>query len=53
MQLCGVLRQVFTERYKELLSGSLKAPDGAELQAVLIKLNEEERQCEWLLRRVC
>jgi hypothetical protein len=45
--VAGFLRKVFSERSQKLLSGSLKAPDGAALQAVLGKLNEEEKAREY------
>lgn len=44
--LAAFLRKTFSQRSKELLSGSLKAPDGAALQRVLCKLNEEEKASE-------
>jgi hypothetical protein len=45
-ELARFLRQTFAERYQGMLSGSLRALDGAVLQHVLGKLNEEERQRE-------
>jgi hypothetical protein len=45
--VAGFLRKAFSERSQKLLSGSLKAPDGAALQAVLGKLNEEEKAREY------
>lgn len=44
--IAGFLRKTFSERSQKLLCGSLKAPDGAALQHVLGKLNEEEKACE-------
>jgi hypothetical protein len=44
--VAGFLRKAFSERSQKLLAGSLKAPDGAALQAVLGKLNEEEKTRE-------
>jgi hypothetical protein len=44
--LAAFLRKTFSERSQQLLSGSLKAPDGAALQRVLSKLDEEEKTCE-------
>ncbi|KAF8061067.1 dihydrolipoyllysine-residue succinyltransferase component of 2-oxoglutarate dehydrogenase complex 2 [Scenedesmus sp. PABB004] len=41
--LAGFLRKTFSQRSQELLAGSLRAPDGAALQRVLGKLNEEEK----------
>eukprot|EP00878_Enallax_costatus_P022759 GHUV01024166.1.p1 GENE.GHUV01024166.1~~GHUV01024166.1.p1 ORF type:complete len:144 (+),score=39.25 GHUV01024166.1:943-1374(+) len=43
LSLAAFLRKTFSQRCKDLLSGSLKAPDGAALQRVLGKLNEEEK----------
>ncbi|GBF99183.1 hypothetical protein Rsub_11628 [Raphidocelis subcapitata] len=43
-ELSRFLRATFAERYQGMLSGSLRALDGAVLQHVLGKLNEEERQ---------
>jgi hypothetical protein len=48
--VAGFLRKAFSERSQKLLSGSLKAPDGAALQAVLGKLNEEEKAREYIAR---
>eukprot|EP00879_Flechtneria_rotunda_P020125 GHRR01021165.1.p1 GENE.GHRR01021165.1~~GHRR01021165.1.p1 ORF type:complete len:199 (+),score=60.92 GHRR01021165.1:179-775(+) len=42
--LAAFLRKTFSQRSQDLLSGSLKAPDGAVLQKVLGKLNSEEKQ---------
>eukprot|EP00878_Enallax_costatus_P028853 GHUV01031203.1.p1 GENE.GHUV01031203.1~~GHUV01031203.1.p1 ORF type:complete len:112 (+),score=31.75 GHUV01031203.1:305-640(+) len=47
LSLAAFLRKTFSQRCKDLLSGSLKAPDGAALQRVLGKLNEEEKACEF------
>lgn len=44
--LAAFLRKTFSERSQQLLSGSLKAPDGAALQRVISKLDEEEKTCE-------
>lgn len=44
--VAGFLRKAFAERSAKLLTGSLKAPDGAALAAVTSKLNEEEKTCE-------
>lgn len=41
--LAAFLRKTFSERSQQLLSGSLKAPDGAALQRVISKLDEEEK----------
>ncbi|WIA43870.1 hypothetical protein OEZ86_010283 [Tetradesmus obliquus] len=41
--VAGFLRKAFAERSAKLLTGSLKAPDGAALAAVTSKLNEEEK----------
>ncbi|KAI8469085.1 MAG: hypothetical protein J3K34DRAFT_425027 [Monoraphidium minutum] len=41
-ELAQFLRQTFAERYQGMLSGSLRALDGAALQHTLGKLNEEE-----------
>jgi hypothetical protein len=46
--LAAFLRKTFSDRSQALLSGSLKAPDGAELQRVLAKLDAEERTRESL-----
>ena len=43
-ELARFLRHTFAERYQGLLSGSLRALDGAALQHALGKLNEEERR---------
>jgi hypothetical protein len=47
--VAGFLRKAFSERSQKLLSSSLKAPDGAALQAVLGKLNEEEKAREYFV----
>lgn len=44
--LAAFLRKTFSERSQQLLSGSLKAPDGAALQRVISKLDEEEKTRE-------
>jgi hypothetical protein len=44
--LAAFLRSTFSQRSRDLLCGSLKAPDGASLQKVLGKLNTEEKKCE-------
>lgn len=41
--LAAFLRKTFSERSQQLLSGSLKAPDGAALQRVISKLDQEEK----------
>lgn len=46
-ELASFLRQTFQERYKELLSSSLMVPDGPQLQETLVKLNDEEKRCEY------
>jgi hypothetical protein len=49
--LAAFLRKTFSERSQQLLSGSLKAPDGAALQRVLSKLDEEEKTCEQTMQQ--
>jgi hypothetical protein len=44
--LAAFLRKTFSDRSQQLLSGSLKAPDGAALQRVISKLDEEEKASE-------
>jgi hypothetical protein len=44
--LAAFLRKTFSERSQQLLSGSLKAPDGAALQRVISKLDQEEKTRE-------
>jgi hypothetical protein len=44
--LAAFLRKTFSDRSQQLLSGSLKAPDGAALQRVISKLDEEEKACK-------
>lgn len=44
--LAAFLRKTFSERSQQLLSGSLKAPDGAALQRVISKLDDEEKTRE-------